>query len=280
MSDPVADFLAREQNVLADIDGAPVPDVANMTAADARTTAAAPSLPDDTVLVEPPPIDNGVSATMNNGISHFTTTANRSSNWDPTPFFTSTQPAAAFTSVSATDHRAKCHDDFHDFEHLNGGGDSGVDLSALDAMNNLAGGAQVVPQIRSSASATPSPLTINSMPKIEPEKIRKWREEHKILLEKKDEAEEKKKIEMRAAAKKELDEWYAQREEQLNKTKIANRKAESEILADRDACEEGAEWDRIAKLCEFNAKNSKNTTDVSRLRSILLQLKSHKPSSN
>ena len=35
----------------------------------------------------------------------------------------------------------------------------------------------------------------------------------------------------------------------------------------------GQEWDRVAKLCEFNAKAAKNAKDVSRLRSILLQLK-------
>uniref|UniRef100_A0A183ESH2 Clathrin light chain n=1 Tax=Gongylonema pulchrum TaxID=637853 RepID=A0A183ESH2_9BILA len=39
---------------------------------------------------------------------------------------------------------------------------------------------------------------------------------------------------------------------------------------------EGEEWDRIAKLCEFNSKNSRSTSDLSRLKSILLQLKTPK----
>jgi hypothetical protein len=34
-----------------------------------------------------------------------------------------------------------------------------------------------------------------------------------------------------------------------------------------------AEWDRIAKHCEFNPKANRNTKDVSRFRSLLLQLK-------
>uniref|UniRef100_A0A915ANT3 Clathrin light chain n=1 Tax=Parascaris univalens TaxID=6257 RepID=A0A915ANT3_PARUN len=198
MSDPVADFLAREQDVLAGIDGAPLP------------APAADSLP---------PTDNG-------------------------------------------------HSELNGFEELNTGGDSGVDLTILDSTH--------IPMARHSANTTPSPLTITSTPKVEPEKIRKWREEQKIILQKKDEAEERKKEEMRAAAKKELDEWYAQRAEQLRKTKAANRKLEQELLAERDSTEGGAEWDRIAKLCEFNTKNSKNTADVSRLRSLLLQLKSRK----
>ncbi|VDM42879.1 unnamed protein product [Toxocara canis] len=252
MSDPVADFLAREQDVLAGIDGAPVPAAAAQQAV--------------------PPMDNG---------SNFAP-----SSWDPTVFFT---PARTVDSSKWQ---------FNGFEELNGGGDSGVDLTALDGMH--------IPPTRHSASTTPSPLMINSVPKVEPEKIRKWREEQKIMLEKKgiegesmgaqlwyvgnikcntdeieidvvqDEAEEKKKEEMRAAAKKELDDWYAQRAEQLRKTKAANRKAEQELLNDRDSNEGGAEWDRIAKLCEFNTKNSKNTSDVSRLRSLLLQLKSRK----
>ena len=40
-----------------------------------------------------------------------------------------------------------------------------------------------------------------------------------------------------------------------------------------DAIEPGTEWERVTKLCEFNAKAAKNAKDVSRLRSILLQLK-------
>uniref|UniRef100_A0A915AQI4 Clathrin light chain n=1 Tax=Parascaris univalens TaxID=6257 RepID=A0A915AQI4_PARUN len=221
MSDPVADFLAREQDVLAGIDGAPLP------------APAADSLP---------PTDNG---------SHFTRTS-----WNPAMFFT-----------APTD-RPKWHSELNGFEELNTGGDSGVDLTILDSTH--------IPMARHSANTTPSPLTITSTPKVEPEKIRKWREEQKIILQKKDEAEERKKEEMRAAAKKELDEWYAQRAEQLRKTKAANRKLEQELLAERDSTEGGAEWDRIAKLCEFNTKNSKNTADVSRLRSLLLQLKSRK----
>lgn len=54
------------------------------------------------------------------------------------------------------------------------------------------------------------------------------------------------------------------------------RKAEEEFIADRDSSKDGAEWDRIAKLCEFNSKNSKSSSDLSRLRGLLLQLKSQK----
>lgn len=51
------------------------------------------------------------------------------------------------------------------------------------------------------------------------------------------------------------------------------RIAEMEVIKERDADQPGQEWERITRLCEFNPKTGKNTKDVSRLRSILLQLK-------
>lgn len=36
---------------------------------------------------------------------------------------------------------------------------------------------------------------------------------------------------------------------------------------------DGHEWERIAKLCDFNTKFNKGTKDVSRMRALLLQLK-------
>ncbi|KAF4526890.1 hypothetical protein B566_EDAN014512 [Ephemera danica] len=127
----------------------------------------------------------------------------------------------------------------------------------------------------------------------EPEKIRKWREEQKKRLEEKDAAEERAKEELRETAKKELEEWYKHHAEQIAKTKAANscyfaavrdifsksivivphRNAEKQFVAEVDEIEPGTEWERIAKLCDFNPKSSKSSKDVSRMRSIILQLK-------
>ncbi|XP_059142244.1 clathrin light chain A-like isoform X4 [Physella acuta] len=116
-----------------------------------------------------------------------------------------------------------------------------------------------------------------------PEKIKIWREEQKTRLEKKDSEEEKRKKELKEKAKKELDDWYKHHTEQLEKTKENNRKhndvtesqgaAETAFVKDRDEKVTGQAWEKITRLCEFNPKNSKNTKDVSRFRSILLQLK-------
>lgn len=54
---------------------------------------------------------------------------------------------------------------------------------------------------------------------------------------------------------------------------VSCRNAEKEFVAETDAIEPGTEWERIAKLCDFNPKSSKTSRDVSRMRSIILQLK-------
>lgn len=107
----------------------------------------------------------------------------------------------------------------------------------------------------------------------EPEKIRKWREDQKTRLEEKDREEERKREELREQARKELEDWYKHHEEAISKTKAANRNAEKQFVAETDEIEPGTEWERIAKLCDFNPKTNKSSKDVSRMRSIILQLK-------
>ena len=59
----------------------------------------------------------------------------------------------------------------------------------------------------------------------EPEKIKRWREEQKLRITTKDAEEERLKKEWREVAKKELDEWFKQRKEQLVKTHADNKYA-------------------------------------------------------
>lgn len=125
--------------------------------------------------------------------------------------------------------------------------------------------------------SSPANTTIKIAVREEPEKIRKWREEQKERLEVKDANEEKKREEWREIAKKELEDWYRHHEETISKTKAANRNAEKQFVAETDEMEPGTEWERIAKLCDFNPKSSKSSKDVSRMRSIILQLKQSPP---
>ncbi len=57
----------------------------------------------------------------------------------------------------------------------------------------------------------------------EPEKIKRWREEQKLRITTKDAEEETVKQQWREAAKKDLDEWFKQRELQLAKSHADNK---------------------------------------------------------
>ncbi|XP_023339163.1 clathrin light chain A isoform X5 [Eurytemora carolleeae] len=111
----------------------------------------------------------------------------------------------------------------------------------------------------------------------EPESIKKWKIEQEEKLKLKDENEEKKRKELKEQAKQELNDWYKHYEEQLQKTKENNRSAEETFVSEINDIQPGTEWERVAKQCDFSAKNTRNTKDVSRMRGILLQLKQNPP---
>ncbi|XP_029702818.1 clathrin light chain B isoform X2 [Takifugu rubripes] len=137
----------------------------------------------------------------------------------------------------------------------------------------------------------------------EPESLRKWREEQKQRLEelgepRTDLASKAKEEEWREKAKKELEDWHVHQSEQMEKNKANNRlcpslariadkafykqpssdviglvSSEEAFLAETDDSCPGSEWERVARLCDFNPKTSKQAKDVSRMRSVLISLK-------
>ncbi|XP_074788197.1 clathrin light chain A isoform X6 [Athene noctua] len=107
----------------------------------------------------------------------------------------------------------------------------------------------------------------------EPESIHKWREEQKERLEHLDVNSRKQEAEWKEKAIKELEEWYARQDEKLQKTKASNRAAEEAFVNDAEDIFPGTEWERVAQLCDFNPKSSKQAKDVSRMRSVLISLK-------
>ena len=56
--------------------------------------------------------------------------------------------------------------------------------------------------------------------------------------------------------------------------RAAMENTDKTFVAQIEPIQPGSEWDRVSKLCDFNPKTSKNVKDVSRMRSIILQLKS------
>ncbi|KAM4678613.1 clathrin light chain B isoform 3-T3 [Discoglossus pictus] len=107
----------------------------------------------------------------------------------------------------------------------------------------------------------------------EPESLRKWREEQKIRLEELDAASKVTEQEWREKAKKDLEEWYQRQSEQIEKNKVSNRATDEALASEPKDEETGSEWERVARLCDFNPKSSKQSKDVSRLRSVLISLK-------
>ncbi|KAG8439362.1 hypothetical protein GDO86_005544 [Hymenochirus boettgeri] len=107
----------------------------------------------------------------------------------------------------------------------------------------------------------------------EPESLRKWREEQKKRLEELEVASKVTEQEWREKAKKDLDEWYQRQSEQIERNKVSNRASDEALASDTKDEETGSEWERVARLCDFNPKISKQSKDVSRLRSVLISLK-------
>ncbi|XP_051276765.1 clathrin light chain B isoform X3 [Dicentrarchus labrax] len=107
----------------------------------------------------------------------------------------------------------------------------------------------------------------------EPESLRKWREEQKTRLEALDSASKAAEAEWREKAKKELEDWHVHQSEQMEKNKANNRASEEAFLAESDSDSPGSEWERVARLCDFNPKTNKQAKDVSRMRSVLISLK-------
>ncbi|XP_023257911.1 clathrin light chain B isoform X4 [Seriola lalandi dorsalis] len=107
----------------------------------------------------------------------------------------------------------------------------------------------------------------------EPESLRKWREEQKARLEALDSASKAAEAEWKEKAKKELEDWHVHQNEQMEKNKANNRASEEAFLAESDGDSPGSEWERVARLCDFNPKTNKQAKDVSRMRSVLISLK-------
>ncbi|XP_073676390.1 clathrin light chain B isoform X1 [Garra rufa] len=125
----------------------------------------------------------------------------------------------------------------------------------------------------------------------EPESLRKWREEQKARLEELDAASKAAEAVWRDKARKELEDWHVHQNEQMEKNKANNRIAdkafykqpnsdaigfvasEEAFLKECDDDSPGTEWEKVARLCDFNPKTSRQTKDVSRMRSVLISLK-------
>ncbi|XP_035755268.1 clathrin light chain B [Egretta garzetta] len=72
---------------------------------------------------------------------------------------------------------------------------------------------------------------------------------------------------------KDLEEWNLRQNEQMEKNRANNRASEEAFLKESKEETPGSEWEKVAQLCDFNPKSSKQSKDVSRMRSVLISLK-------
>ncbi|XP_063886147.1 clathrin light chain-like isoform X12 [Scylla paramamosain] len=241
--DPAAEFLAREQDQLAGLDDDIIP-----PAAAPQSQETAPTLPAGAAADAPSA--EAVAAEE---------------------AFAEPASAVAAPAEAAPEHEGNYSGFGADF--------GGASVPTDDAAASV-GDLSFVGDT-SAAEPVPAPpmaySPVPTIPKEEPEKIRIWREQQEVRLKEKDAAEELNKEELKEKARKELEDWYKQHEEQVAKTRQANRSAEKELVADIGKMEPGTEWERIAKLCNFNPKTAKSSRDISRMRSIILQVKQNPP---
>uniref|UniRef100_A0AC35UGR0 Clathrin light chain n=1 Tax=Rhabditophanes sp. KR3021 TaxID=114890 RepID=A0AC35UGR0_9BILA len=164
----------------------------------------------------------------------------------------------------ATEHQQQPHQE-EDFNEVTSVDNSNFDLQGL---------AVETPSLLSQHGSTASFDSLsatNSRYQEEPETLKKWKEQNEKLIAEKDQNENKKKDEWKVNGRKELEQWYSERDAKLQAVKVANRKGEQELISGQDEpCnKDHPNWKRIASLCDLTAKS---TRDVSRMRSLLASM--------
>ncbi|VDK41579.1 unnamed protein product [Taenia asiatica] len=112
--------------------------------------------------------------------------------------------------------------------------------------------------------------------------LESWRANFEADIKARDEKEAAKRVELEANAKKELETWYAHYRQQM-----ALRSADNRADAPRDASgkaydgfsgqapsvRDTAVWESVCGMCDLTSKNTRSTHDLSRMRGLLLNLK-------
>merc|ERR1712216_982970 len=103
--------------------------------------------------------------------------------------------------------------------------------------------------------------------------LREWEDKHRLELEEQEKKEENLKKERRAEAAKEIKTWYDERNENIAKKRSTNRMNE-EALSDTKTGPSANPWERVVELIDTNSRTADEARDVSRMRALLIQLKS------
>merc|ERR1712087_376339 len=113
------------------------------------------------------------------------------------------------------------------------------------------------------------------IPKMTP--LREWESKHEQDLEEISSKEVASKTAARKDAEDDMKKWYEERKENIEKKKASNKKAEVDETAVWEAAEKpGANaWERVADLIDTNARTADEARDTSRMRALLIHLKTN-----
>ncbi|KAA0709623.1 Clathrin light chain A [Triplophysa tibetana] len=186
-------------------------------------------------------------------------------------------PAAAFLAQQQNE-IAVIENDDAGFGALDDGGPPPADSDTYTSFGGDFGGTTSVNgdmfQDANGTNDSYSAIAHADIQRQEPESLRKWREEQRDRLEQLgDSAAKAAEAVWREKAQKELEDWHVHQKEQMEKNKSNNRESETAFLNECDDDSPGTEWEKVARLCDFNPKTSRQTKDVSRMRSVLISLK-------
>jgi len=114
-----------------------------------------------------------------------------------------------------------------------------------------------------------------SIPESSP--LREWEINHERELEEIATQESATKNETRKGAADELGKWYEERKDTISKRSSTNRKDEQTVLDNREAASkpDANPWERVVDLIDTNARTADESRDTSRMRALLIQLKSN-----
>mmetsp|Transcript_5292 Transcript_5292/g.7395 ORF Transcript_5292/g.7395 Transcript_5292/m.7395 type:complete len:118 (-) Transcript_5292:73-426(-) len=103
--------------------------------------------------------------------------------------------------------------------------------------------------------------------------LREWEQKHEKDLEDLSRKETQEKQDARSTAISALQTWCKERNESITKRKAQNR-ADEATMAPADKSSATNPWERVVELIDTNARVSDDSRDTSRMRALLIQLKS------
>ncbi|KAL0579619.1 Clathrin light chain [Marasmius crinis-equi] len=134
---------------------------------------------------------------------------------------------------------------------------------------------------RPQQSYTSTPILNQPLEEEEPEVIKEWRQKQAEEIAARDEASKKRRQETISKAERSIDDFYEDYSAKKERNIRENKDNEQAFLQDlTDSLSSGTTWDRICKIIELENSQSKTiartgagTTDLSRLKEVLLRLK-------